>query len=186
MHLFSSDNAVRLCRAQCVPPRPPTTRSQITRPTAVHREEGTRCQLALNGPSLGQGMCAGQHLKTAVNTAPRHQQRGTQAHTCQPTQRARREEETRYLVRTLVQNLRVGASWRSLVPALGKACVLASSTRPTKAALEAAAAAAGAAFHLCPSLNVLVRPHTIAQVSEMGMIVCVDSNVMMMVGRERS
>ena len=65
-------------------------------------------------------------------------------------------------MRTLVQNLRVGASWRSLVPALGKASVLASSSRepktpkPGKAALEAAAAAAGAAFHLCPSLDVLV------------------------------
>ena len=61
-------------------------------------------------------------------------------------------------MRTLVQNLRVGASWRSLVPALGKASLLASNPRPTKAALEAAAAAAGAAFHLCPSLDVLVRP----------------------------
>ena len=75
------------------------------------------------------------------------------------TYNACREEETRYLVRTLVQNLRVGASWRTLVPALGRAALLArtsGSQRPTKAALDAAAAAATAAFHLCPSLDELV------------------------------
>ena len=32
-----------------------------------------------------------------------------------------RESETKYLVRTLIQNLRVGANWRSVVPALAKA-----------------------------------------------------------------
>jgi len=32
--------------------------------------------------------------------------------------------ETKYLVRTLVQNLRVGANWRSIVGALAKATLL--------------------------------------------------------------
>ena len=68
-----------------------------------------------------------------------------------------REHETQYLVRTLVSNLRVGAGWRSVVPALARASVLAmEGSRASKARLEQAATAAGAAFHLCPSLDVLV------------------------------
>ena len=60
-------------------------------------------------------------------------------------------------MRTLVQNLRVGAGWRSVVPALARASVLAREGRAAgKARLEQAATAAGAAFHLCPSLEVLV------------------------------
>lgn len=38
--------------------------------------------------------------------------------------RACRECEPRFLARTLVQNLRVGANWRSVVPALARAVVL--------------------------------------------------------------
>ncbi|KAH7616567.1 putative DNA ligase 6 [Nannochloris sp. 'desiccata'] len=38
--------------------------------------------------------------------------------------RSCREAETKYLVRTLVQALRVGANWRSVVPALAKAVVI--------------------------------------------------------------
>lgn len=38
--------------------------------------------------------------------------------------RAARESEARYLVRTLVRNLRVGSSWRSVVPALARAVTL--------------------------------------------------------------
>ena len=38
--------------------------------------------------------------------------------------RACREQEPRFVARTLVQNLRVGANWRSVVPALAKAVVL--------------------------------------------------------------
>lgn len=38
--------------------------------------------------------------------------------------RSCREAETKYLVRTLVQALRVGANWRSVVPALAKAFVI--------------------------------------------------------------
>lgn len=68
-----------------------------------------------------------------------------------------REKETQYLVRTLVQNLRVGAGWRSVVPALARASVLTREGRHTsKARQDQAATAAGAAFHLCPSLEVLV------------------------------
>lgn len=38
--------------------------------------------------------------------------------------RACRDVETKYLVRTLVQNLRVGANWRSVLPPLAKAAVM--------------------------------------------------------------
>lgn len=68
-----------------------------------------------------------------------------------------REHETQYLVRTLVQNLRVGAGWRSVVPALARASVMArEGTHVSKQRLEQAANAGVAAFHLCPSLDVLV------------------------------
>ena len=47
--------------------------------------------------------------------------------------RERRDCETRYLVRTLVSNLRVGANWRSVIGALARAALLHSeATRPTK------------------------------------------------------
>lgn len=104
--------------------------------------------------------------------------------------RSCREAETKYLVRTLVQALRVGANWRSVVPALAKAvCIhqaqaaalqqlvetaqqsvtgeanppplvksLAASLPavPSKAELDAVGAAATAAFHLCPNLELLL------------------------------
>ena len=100
--------------------------------------------------------------------------------------RACREAETKYLVRTLVQALRVGANWRSVVPALAKAILIhsvqadaikayleeesapSSSTAPPrppsmtlpsippKFELDAAAAAASAAFHVCPNLDLLI------------------------------
>lgn len=104
--------------------------------------------------------------------------------------RAARESEARYLVRTLVRNLRVGSSWRSVVPALARsitlhkegaqapkvgccrwgqagrnsiprACAVAhpgalASLLPSQARLDAAAAAAAAAFHVCPDLQRLV------------------------------
>lgn len=48
----------------------------------------------------------------------------------------RRDCETRYLVRTLVSNLRVGANWRSVIGALARATLLhAEPTRPTKVLL---------------------------------------------------
>ena len=50
----------------------------------------------------------------------------------------RRDCETRYLVRTLVSNLRVGANWRSVIGALARATLLHSeATRPTKVILSA-------------------------------------------------
>ncbi|KAK9793179.1 hypothetical protein WJX73_007861 [Symbiochloris irregularis] len=71
--------------------------------------------------------------------------------------RSCREHETQYLVRTLVQNLRVGAGWRSVVPALARASVMArEGMHVSKQRLEQAANAGVAAFHLCPSLDVLV------------------------------
>jgi ATP-dependent DNA ligase len=87
--------------------------------------------------------------------------------------RAAREGEARYLVRTLVGNLRVGAGWRSVVPAIARAVAMhqhqqaaaaaagnggdaagagAVQTLPPKAALDAAAAAATTAFQVCPDL----------------------------------
>ena len=101
--------------------------------------------------------------------------------------RSCREAETKYLVRTLVQALRVGANWRSVVPAVAKAFVIHSvqaealakilkkeaspSTSaaaaaqqppplpavPPKAQLDAASTAAIAAFHVCPNLDLLIE-----------------------------
>lgn len=48
----------------------------------------------------------------------------------------RRDCETRYLVRTLVSNLRVGANWRSVIGALARSALLHSeAARPTKVLL---------------------------------------------------
>ncbi|KAK9829240.1 hypothetical protein WJX72_004715 [[Myrmecia] bisecta] len=71
--------------------------------------------------------------------------------------RSCRESETKFLVRTLVQNLRVGANWRSVIGALARAVVVhQEGLALPKARLDAAAAAASNAFHLCPSLDILV------------------------------
>ena len=71
---------------------------------------------------------------------------------------ARREGvETRYIVRTLVQNLRVNANWRSIIGPLARAVIMhRDGAGAPKAALDAAAAAALDAFHTCPSLDLLV------------------------------
>ncbi|GAB4816048.1 hypothetical protein N2152v2_003094 [Parachlorella kessleri] len=68
--------------------------------------------------------------------------------------RACRESETKYLTRTLVQALRVGANWRSVIPALAKAVLL--HREGPKARLDAVGAAATSAFHVCPNLEQLV------------------------------
>eukprot|EP00803_Ostreobium_quekettii_P008788 evm.model.scf_1474EXC.2 EVM.evm.TU.scf_1474EXC.2 scf_1474EXC:16266-31624(-) len=71
--------------------------------------------------------------------------------------RACREWETTYLVRTLIQNLRVGASWRSAVEALGRASVIHREGRVVpKAQQEAASSAVASAYHMCPSFDALV------------------------------
>lgn len=73
--------------------------------------------------------------------------------------RACREAETKYLVRTLVQALRVGANWRSVVPSLAKAILMNNSPSgqmPLKADLDAAGAGATAAYHVCPNLSLLI------------------------------
>jgi ATP-dependent DNA ligase I len=77
----------------------------------------------------------------------------------------RESSETRYLVRTLVRSLRVGASWRSVVPALGRAtlCHQRSNSNggsmdvPSKVELDGVAAAATAAFQICPDLSLLIE-----------------------------
>lgn len=73
----------------------------------------------------------------------------------------RESSETRYLVRTLVKSLRVGASWRSVVPALGRAMLCHqmnhSKDVPSKVELDGVAAAATAAFQICPDLSLLIE-----------------------------
>jgi len=65
--------------------------------------------------------------------------------------------ETRYIVRTLVQNLRVNANWRSIIGPLARAVIMhRDGAGAPKASLDAAAAAALDAFHTCPSLDLLV------------------------------
>jgi DNA ligase-1 len=69
--------------------------------------------------------------------------------------RACREGETKYLVRTLIAALRVGANETTIVSALAKAIAIhkAQSPIPSKAELERVAAAGAAAFHTCPDLE---------------------------------
>ncbi|KAL4419767.1 hypothetical protein ABPG75_006865 [Micractinium tetrahymenae] len=72
--------------------------------------------------------------------------------------RACRETETKFIVRTLIQALRVGANWRSVIPAIGRAVLLhREGAKLPKARLDAAAAAATAAFHVCPNLSLLIE-----------------------------
>jgi len=60
-----------------------------------------------------------------------------------------REHETKFLVRTLVSNLRVGANWRSVIGAMARAVVLhQEGPRIPKARLDAAATAASEAYHV--------------------------------------
>jgi DNA ligase 1 len=84
-----------------------------------------------------------------------------------------RGQEITYLVRTLVRNLRVGANWRSVVPALGRAAAflevkaegeasekpagflgpVSKENGPSKAALAQAAASTVDAYHCCPNVS---------------------------------
>lgn len=60
-----------------------------------------------------------------------------------------REHETKFLVRTLVSNMRVGANWRSVIGAMARAVVLhREGPRVGKARLDAAATAASEAYHV--------------------------------------
>ena len=59
--------------------------------------------------------------------------------------RSCREAETKYVVRTLVQALRVGANWRSIVPAIGKAmCIHSYQTEINNGLLSGIGSAASA------------------------------------------
>ncbi|KAL6766970.1 LIG6 [Auxenochlorella protothecoides x Auxenochlorella symbiontica] len=93
---------------------------------------------------------------------------GRRQHAVLSLLRACREGEVRYVVRTLVQGLRVGASWRSVIPALARAVLMhvEGTPRLPRARLDAAAAAATAAFHVCPSLDLLcaaMRSHPVEE-----------------------
>lgn len=68
-----------------------------------------------------------------------------------------REEEPKYIVRTLISNLRVGANWRSVIPGLARAFVAhEKGAKASKAEMDAASAKVSEAFHLCPNLGVLI------------------------------
>lgn len=76
--------------------------------------------------------------------------------------RACREKEMKYIVRTLVQNMRIGAMIRSVLPALAQAIVLhhcSSNERneQLKGELQSASAAIVEAYNFLPNLNMLVR-----------------------------
>ena len=69
-----------------------------------------------------------------------------------------REHETKFLVRTLVSNLRVGANWRSVIGAMARAVVLhKEGSRVSKARLDAAATAASEAFHVGVSCSKCIQ-----------------------------
>lgn len=71
--------------------------------------------------------------------------------------RACRNSEICILVRTLIQNLRIGASWLTVVGALGKAsAVHGKGISISKAELEEAASSVCEAYHMCPCFDVLV------------------------------
>ena len=65
--------------------------------------------------------------------------------------------ETKYLVRTLVRNLRIGASWRSVVPAIGKAILIHKMQKvPTKDVLDQAATTSINMYHMNPDISKLI------------------------------
>lgn len=66
--------------------------------------------------------------------------------------------ETKFLIRTLVRNLRVGANWRSVMPALGKAILLHKMMPefPPKEELENAATSSIDMYHIAPNIDTLI------------------------------
>ena len=74
--------------------------------------------------------------------------------------RSCKENDIKYIVRTLVRALRVGANWRSVVPSLARAALIqqeeGGDRLPSKARLDGVAASATAAFQVCPDLQMLV------------------------------
>ena len=67
--------------------------------------------------------------------------------------------ETKFLVRTLVRNLRVGANWRSVMPALGKAILLhkiRNGEYPSKEELDHAATSSIDMYHIAPNIGTLI------------------------------
>ncbi|KAI5056524.1 hypothetical protein GOP47_0028342 [Adiantum capillus-veneris] len=75
--------------------------------------------------------------------------------------RACREKETKYIVRTLVQNMRIGAMMRSVLPALAQAIVFhtsltTSKQKQIKNELLKASSGIMEAYNFMPNLNILV------------------------------
>eukprot|EP00850_Spirogloea_muscicola_P002495 SM000009S23624 [mRNA] locus=s9:1126881:1136155:- [translate_table: standard] len=74
--------------------------------------------------------------------------------------RACREKETQFLVRTLVQNMRIGANIRTVLPALAQAVLIhrapVAAVDILKPQLQTAAAAAVEAYNYLPNLDLLV------------------------------
>ena len=80
---------------------------------------------------------------------------------CMALLRAARGPETRFLVRFLVGNMRIGASRVTVLAALAAAAAHARAASmgdppPSKVALDAAAAAVAKAYSLCPNFDVVV------------------------------
>ncbi|KAL5743380.1 hypothetical protein ACOSQ2_026496 [Xanthoceras sorbifolium] len=71
-----------------------------------------------------------------------------------------REKEMKYIVRTLVRNLRIGAMMRTILPALAQAVVMNSSidfsNEGMKEKLQCLSAAAVEAYNILPSLNLVI------------------------------
>lgn len=68
-----------------------------------------------------------------------------------------RECEMRILVRTLIQNMRIGASLVTILGALGRAALVhAKGPRVPKTDLDEAAATICGAYNMCPSFDVLI------------------------------
>jgi DNA ligase-1 len=83
-----------------------------------------------------------------------------------------RGNEVLYLVRTLIRNLRVGANWRSVMPALGRAAAFfrgsgpiseghdprkSKAITPDKSALSRAAATVVDVYQCCPNISRLCQ-----------------------------
>ncbi|KAL4582488.1 hypothetical protein LXL04_007038 [Taraxacum kok-saghyz] len=70
--------------------------------------------------------------------------------------RSCREMEIKFIVRTLVKNLRIGAMMRSVLPALAQAIVMNSTHEITKEKLQGLCATVVEAYNMLPNLDLLI------------------------------
>ncbi|XP_023761536.1 DNA ligase 6 isoform X1 [Lactuca sativa] len=70
--------------------------------------------------------------------------------------RSCREMEIKFIVRTLVKNLRIGAMMRTVLPSLAQAILLNSSHETTKETLQGLSAAVVEAYNMLPNLDLLI------------------------------